>query len=351
MPVTFWPVTAFLAVWTLAFLSCTVTRPAAGAAVFPAASTFGPNLLGRPVRVVSLSFRPGRSLTEILSVVESQAQQGTDLIVLPETWLGQNDQSMEPEEGRTVRSLAGLSKKYHTYILTPLDVQRADGRFNSAILIDRAGRIVGRYDKVFPYWSEYDLQQPVVPGRRAPVFEADFGRLGVAICFDVNFPEVWQELADDGAEIVAWPSAYSAGEQLRAYALLHHYYIVTATHTGDSQVFDLTGEKLLDARENGILSARCVLDLDRGIYHSNFNDIPAFLRAQGANVALEKYMERESWYVLRAARPGVSARALAKQFGLEELRDYVGRSRKEINRRRGHAFPAARGSQTPSAQP
>jgi hypothetical protein len=52
----------------------------------------------------------------------------------------------------------------------------------------------------------------------------------------------------------------------------------------------------------------------------------------------KQWMERESWFVLRARRPGVSARALARQYGLEELRDYIYRSCREIDRMRGAGF-------------
>ena len=46
-------------------------------------------------------------------------------------------------------------------------------------------------------------------------------------------------------------------------------------------------------------------------------------------------MEREKWFVLKAKKPGVSARELARQYGLEELRDYIERSRQEIDQMRG----------------
>ena len=49
-------------------------------------------------------------------------------------------------------------------------------------------------------------------------------------------------------------------------------------------------------------------------------------------------MEREAWFVLRAGRPGVSARALAREYGLEELRAYIDRSRREIDGMRGWPF-------------
>ena len=172
------------------------------------------------------------------------------------------------------------------------------------------------------------------------MFNTDFGKLGLAICFDVNFPEVWQRLADGGAELVLWCSAYSAGAQLGAYALLHHFYVVTATHTGDCQVYDLTGERVLDERGDGLHASRITLDLDRGIYHQNFNieKRDKLLREHAGEVVQEKWLDREQWFVLRAARPGVSARNLARQYGLEELRDYVSRSRRAIDLKRGFEF-------------
>ena len=52
--------------------------------------------------------------------------------------------------------------------------------------------------------------------------DCDFGKLAILICFDANFPSVWDEAARQGAELVIWPSAYGAGTQLAAHALNHH---------------------------------------------------------------------------------------------------------------------------------
>jgi hypothetical protein len=208
-------------------------------------------------------------------------------------------------------------------------------------LIDRNGKVVGSYDKVYPYWSEFDLNPPVEPGiTGAPVFETDFGKIGMAICFDANFPEVWQTLRDNGAEVVFWSSAYSAGSQLQAYALLHHYYIVTSTYTKDCQVYDITGKRILDKKSDNITIARITLDLDRGIYHENFNldKLDNLLKTHGEEVEKELSMPREQWFVLRAIKPGISARSLAKKLGLEELADYQDRSRREIDKKRGFSF-------------
>jgi beta-ureidopropionase len=295
--------------------------------------------IGRPVRVVSLCFK-NQDFNKIIKMVDEEGAKGTDIIVLPETWRGQ----VNPEkiDGETISTLSKLAKKHNTYILSPIDRMNGKDRLNTAVLIDRQGKVVFTYDKVFPYWSEFDLAKgPVSPGSNGEmVYDTDFGRIGVGICFDSNFPEVWQALRDKGAELVLWPSAYSAGAQLQAYALMHHYYIVTSTYTRDCQVYDITGERILDEKSDDVTVARITLDLDRSIYHENFNigKRDKLLKDHGDEVEQEVFMDREQWFVLRAKKSGVSARALAKQYQLEELTDYQDRSRTEIDKKRGYDF-------------
>jgi predicted amidohydrolase len=229
--------------------------------------------------------------------------------------------------------MSALAEKHGTYIICPIDRTDGQQRLNSAVILDRQGDVVGVYDKVYPYWSEFNLQPPVEVGLDPVVVDTDFGRVGVAICFDVNFPEVWQQLADQGADLVVWPSAYSAGTALQAHALAHHFSIVTSTQTGDCQVFDITGERILDHQGDDVTVSRVTLDLDRGIYHQNFNlaKRDQLLAECSSDVELEQWLPREQWFVLKAKRPGVSARELANRYGLEELRDYVARSRRDID--------------------
>jgi len=247
---------------------------------------------------------------------------------------------METLDGPTIQTLSALARKHHTYIVSPIDRVVGERRLNSAVLLDREGKVAFIYDKVYPYWSEFDHRHKVEVGVTAPVYQADFGKVGFAICFDVNFPEVWKSLADQGAELVIWPSAYSAGTTLQAHALNHHYYIVTSTGARDCLVYDITGEQLLYQKSQDINVSRVTLDLDRGIYHENFNMAKRdkLLREHPDDVEQVRYLEREAWFVLHARRPGVSARQLAAQYGMEELRDYIDRSRKEIDAMRGHPF-------------
>ena len=330
----------FLRLGSAGLVGSFLTVDAARAAARPDRDRPASATIGRPVRVISLSFRD-RPLAEIVEQVDREGSRGADLIALPETWRGQRGDTRETLDGPTVTAMAALARKHASYIVCPIDRQDGPRRRNTAVLIDRKGQVVLTYYKVYPYWSEFDLRPAVNPGRDVPVHQADFGRVGLAICFDVNFPEVWQRLADQGAELVIWPSAYSAGSSLMAHAINHHFYIVTATLLSDCLVYDITGRLLLDERSKGVHISRITLDLDRGIYHQNFNIAKRdrLLREHAAAVRQEEWLDREQWFVLKARGPGVSARGLARQYGLEELRSYKSRSRREIDQRRSRESP------------
>ena len=299
---------------------------------------------GRPVRAVSISFKPGPSLEQIADRVDQEGARGADLIALPETLRGQAENTQETLDGPTVNALARLAEKHRTYIVVPIDRRDGDRRFNSAVLLERHGRIAGVYDKLYPFWvEEFRKQPPIEPGKSVTVIATDFGRLGLAICYDVNWAPLWQRLSDFGAELVIWPSAYSAGKTLQARAIDFSYYIMSATWVPDCLVFDIDGEQLLYEKENsgGYNISRFTFDLDRCIFHQDLN-LPGkrarLLKEHPDDVEQEKWLPMEGSFILRAKRPGVSARALAGQYGLEERRPYLNRSRSEVDKARGWQF-------------
>lgn len=317
-------------------------QPSAAEAMEPTPRAAG---AGRPVRIVSIGFKPGLPLEKIAGLVDQEGTAGTDLIVLPESCRGQNEKSQESLDGPTIAAISKLAAKHRTYVVCPID--RVDGstRYNSAVLLDRAGQVACVYDKVYPVWqAECVKQPPVQPGSKAQVHATDFGRVGMAICFDVNWTSLWREMADQGAELVVWPSAYSAGRSLQAQAIQYNYYIVSATQVPDCLVYDIDGSLMVHDKQNAGPDSnitRVELDLDRCVFHQDLN-LPEkrdrLLKERADEVEQEQWWPMEGWFVLRAKLPGVSARALAREYGLEELRHYINRSRAEIDRCRGWEF-------------
>jgi predicted amidohydrolase len=301
--------------------------------------------IGRPVRVVSIGFKNGRPLEEIAELVDKEGSRGTDLIALPETFRGQGDKTQEALDGPTVSAIAPLAKKHRTYIVCPIDRTEGGRRFNSAVLLDRGGQVVCIYNKLYPVWQWECLKKPPVhPGEGIAVYQTDFGRIGMAICFDVNWAPLWKGMSNLGAELVVWPSAYSAGRSLQARAITYNYYIVSSTWVPDCLVYDIDGEQLIydkDSQGNHTNVTRVTLDFDRCIFHQDLNvpeKLDKLIKERGDDIAQEKWLAMEGWFVLKAKRPGISARQLAREYGLEELRHYINRSRSEIDKCRGWQF-------------
>jgi predicted amidohydrolase len=308
-----------------------------------------PGQIGRPVRVVSISYKGHeRPLDSVVQLVDTEGAKGADIIALAETWQGleMHGKSEETLDGPAVSVMSALAKKHRTYVVCPIDRRDGIHRRNSTVLIDRQGEVACIYNKVFPWLPEFRRTPPIEPGEQTVVHQADFGRIGFAVCFDSFFNEVWQELSEQGAELVIYPSDAPGGILLVAQAVNYHYYIVSATHTPDVQVLDITGEELVYKKGEDLIITRATLDLDRGIYCVDTVDANGggivlrdkLLKEHPDDVVQDKYIERDGWFVLKAKRSGVSARALARSYGLEELRDFIEHCRQICDHRRGWVY-------------
>ena len=282
----------------------------------------------RPVSIACISGPLGND-EAFLHLAEEAATQKPDLIVMPEVWQGWE----ETDRISSLARLRAIAKAHHCYILHTTILEDGGASYNMALLIGRDGETAGRYDKVYPYWGE--LHQ-VKPGQPHPVMECDFGKIGVAICFDANFPSVWADAARQGAELMIWSSAYGAGMQLAAHALNHHFPIVTATLSGQSMAFDIDGQRTVNVWSDGHFVQWYEIDLDRCIFHENFNmdKLAALLAESPRRVEVEKHWKDEQWVVVRSAQAGQSARKICADAGMEELRSYKLRSQIEIDKMR-----------------
>jgi predicted amidohydrolase len=183
--------------------------------------------------------------------VETVPGSGLDLIVLPEDAIcgGRNGAAAERSvalDGPVLERMAAKAREHGTYIVAPLFMieDRERGFYsNAAALLDRAGEVAGVYRKVHPVAARTRrvLEDGVTPGEAFPVFPCDFGRLGVQICFDMEYDDGWETLAREGAEIVAWPSQSPQTIRPAARALRHRYYVVSSTWRNNASIFEPTG--------------------------------------------------------------------------------------------------------------
>ena len=287
----------------------------------------------RPVSVACVCGDIGND-AEFLRLTEEAAAQQPDLVVLSEVWQGWGKNA---DRAGTLARMRMTAKKHGVYILHTMICEEDGKSYNTSLILGRDGETVGRYDKVYPYWGELPPNDNVTPGDAVRAIDLDFGRIAVLVCFDANFPNAWASAAKQGAELVIFTSAYGAGMQLAAHALNHHYPIVSATLGGYSMAFDIDGQCMVNVKSSGYYVQFYQLDLDRCIFHENFNQeiLGKLLAESPPRVEVEKHWLAEQWIIVRSARAGVSARSVCAEAGMEELRQYKARSRAAIDQMRG----------------
>jgi predicted amidohydrolase len=169
-----------------------------------------------------------------------------------------------------VKELSDIAREHSMYIVGCYLILREGRVYNIASIFDRKGEVVGEYRKThLPPFEKWQC----TPGDDISVFDLDFGRVGLCICYDMMFPEFVQVQALKGAEIIFHPTfGYgwydSIGEAtLRTRANDNGVHIVTAKNyifngAGNSSVIDYWGQVLVDAGfyENTIVT-KCI-DLD-----------------------------------------------------------------------------------------
>jgi nitrilase len=215
---------------------------------------------------------------------------GCDIACLPEnfSFIGLRDadklQVAEPDREGPVQSfLSDTARKLKMWILGGTIVIRGDNErrvANASLLIDAAGKRVARYDKIHLFDvtipgrdEQYRESTHVTPGRQLVVADTPVGKLGLSVCYDMRFPELYRELVSKGAEWLAMPAAFTVPTGrahwetlLRARAIENLCYVVapaqTGTHTsgretyGDSLIVDYWGQVLSRlAKGTGVITA------------------------------------------------------------------------------------------------
>jgi hypothetical protein len=272
-----------------------------------------------------------KKLSIALDLLDTAGQSGVDIACLPEEFSGM---TAEPVPGPTTQAVGALAKKHHMWVVCPIREQAGTEQYNTAVLLDREGKVAGYYRKVFVFWGEglHASKEGV------KVFDTDFGRIAILTCFDANFDEVWQEAERKGAEMVFWPSAYGGGMPLNGYAMIHNYFIVPVGFGNMMDCFGRPAQKVEKPRERLAITT---FDLDVTIVHCDFNGekVRKLLSEHAGDVEQVPDVAQagENWYVLRATKPGIRVRDLCAEYKIETLREYRHRSREQITERRRKA--------------
>jgi len=222
----------------------------------------------RPVRIASVRLRPKgpAPVSSFESLIESKITAGSaDIILLPEgvplVGTGKKYADVaEPVPGPMTERLGLLAKRQRAWIVAGVLERAGAAVYNTAVLIGRDGSLAGKYRKVYIPREEYE--GGVTPGDDYPVFETDFGRVGMMICWDVQYADPARALALRGAELVLMP-IWGGNEVLaRARAIENHVFLAASGYDFPSLVYDPLGETLARTEQDGSV-VFATIDLNR----------------------------------------------------------------------------------------
>ena len=173
------------------------------------------------MKVATLQFgiKPGETKQEAFDHVSrlmDQIKEPVDLVVLPELWnvgffsFDQYKASAEDLHGETYEFMAQKARDFNSNIMTgSYVVKMEDGYYNTSTFLNRKGEMLGDYQKIHLFGYGSKEREVLNGGKKLTVVDSDIGKVGLTICYDLRFPELYRKLADMGAEILidcaAWP--------------------------------------------------------------------------------------------------------------------------------------------------
>ena len=221
----------------------------------------------RKVKVGAVYLRPRNSTPQNnlklwCEQIDAAGKLGLDIVCLGETITAVGtsaklEDCAEPIPGPSTRELGRAAKKNNIWVVASLNERIDRVVCNTGVLIDRTGKIAGRYRKV--HLPREEWKKGVRPGDGYPVFETDFGKVAIQICYDWFFPEPEAVFALKGAEIIFAPTwgntlpdrdgRVDGRSVFRVRARDNGVYMVPSVYSGESLIIDPMGRVL--ASSNG----------------------------------------------------------------------------------------------------
>ena len=192
------------------------------------------------------------NLNEAKRLIGMAVDQGAGLVALPEWFacMGLKDTDKvrirEKEgDGPIQKFLADTARRNRIWLIgcsVPLESSDPGRVFNSLLVYDDTGKQVARYDKIHLFNFEkgeesFDESRTICPGSEVRTFEAPFGRVGLSVCYDLRFPELYRKLGDCALMVVPSAFTYTTGNAhwetlLKARAVENQCYVLAAAQGG-----------------------------------------------------------------------------------------------------------------------
>jgi predicted amidohydrolase len=219
-----------------------------------------------------------RNLETALRLVDEAADRGARFVGLPENFgfMGKEEERIagaEPVDGPTLAALREKARARRIFVLAGSIAEKVDApgkTGNTSVLVADDGAIAAVYRKIHLFdvelgdGSRYEESRTVEPGRETVVAETALGRVGLSVCYDLRFPELYRRLADAGAELLCVPAAFTlfTGKDhwevlLRARAIENLAYLVAPAQWGRHSATRMTYGNAMVVDPWGTVLARC----------------------------------------------------------------------------------------------
>lgn len=212
--------------------------------------------LATPFRVAALQMVStpdvARNLAEAGRLIAEAAGEGAHLVLLPEyfCFMGHRDTDKlalaEPyRDGPIQRFLSEAAQRHGVWVIggtLPLKAPKPDRVLNTTLVFDPSGHEAARYDKIHLFNFEkgdesFDEARTIRAGDTVVAFDAPFGRVGLSVCYDLRFPELYRRMGDCALIVVPSAFTYTTGRAhwemlLRARAVENQCYVLAAAQGG-----------------------------------------------------------------------------------------------------------------------
>ncbi|HNR40691.1 MAG TPA: carbon-nitrogen hydrolase family protein [Bacteroidales bacterium] len=307
------------------------------------ADIFNPDLVysERPVTVATIGNTPAltdndnlqATVDYVISFWEKELKKvlkaRPDLIVLPEF----ADLSIAGVEYMKVRGnqvldfFSSVARENKCYIAFGMGRQDSMGLWrNSCMVLNRKGAIAGIYDKNYPTISE--IQTGIRASDDIAVIDCDFGKVGVAICFDLNFDELLAKYSSTETDIIIYPSMSHGGVLQNLWALsCNSYFIGSIYRDFPSEVRNPLGKVIATTSKAADYAiANINLDYKTVSLANNLEKLVALKSKYGNTVQISE-TSRNGRVIVTSSNKSVSSEQMIREFNIEPFNEYLDRAR------------------------
>jgi hypothetical protein len=302
------------------------------AAVTGGASYFGIDITAKPQQITDQVISKWQEKLKPVMV------HNPDLVLLPEacdlpTFRWSKDEKFlyfKARGNQVLGFFASVAKQNRCYIAFGTYIERGDGRWNdSVVLVDRNGKVCGVYNKNFP--TDEEMDEGFVPSDQVELLECDFGKVAAVICFDLNFDELRERIANLNPDVLLFSSMYHGSDFVQNYwAYSCRSFLAGAqfNYNVPSEIRNPVG-RVVASSTNYTDFAVAEINLDFALVHlgGNKGKLGMLKEKYGDRVTIED-PGKLAVVMVSSDHPSKSAEEMLKEFDIEPLGHMFERSRK-----------------------